>query len=281
MAEHTFAGMTCSEVADLAPAFVLGALDATESDAVRRHLLECPEPHPEVAELHSVVPALFEAVEPVAPPAGLKERILAAAADTQRAADARLASDTRRLAEMPSGARPSTVGERAPRWTSVFRRPIWAPIAIAAALAVVALGIWNVQLGQENAALAAYREGAVRVIEQAAAPGAQLAVLTPPEGGIGPAGLAAVGADGSIALVMRDLAPTSGTQVYEAWVIAGQAAPVPIGHFTVAAGGLGSFTTDQPEASEGVIVALSLEPGPNSTTPTTVVALGQARTQAS
>ena len=60
MAEHTFAGLTCAEVADLAPAFVLGALEARESDAVRRHLAQCPEAHPEMAELHSVVPALFE-----------------------------------------------------------------------------------------------------------------------------------------------------------------------------------------------------------------------------
>jgi len=35
--------MTCSEVADQAPAFVLGILTPAESDAVRRHLGECPE----------------------------------------------------------------------------------------------------------------------------------------------------------------------------------------------------------------------------------------------
>ena len=38
MAEHTFAGLTCSDLAELAPAFVLGALNAGEADAVRRHL---------------------------------------------------------------------------------------------------------------------------------------------------------------------------------------------------------------------------------------------------
>lgn len=279
MAEHTFAGLTCSEVADLAPAFVLGALEVAESDTIRRHLAECPEAHPEMAELHSVVPALFEAVEPVAPPAGLKERILAAAAETQRAVDTQQAVEPQSAVEAPRPIqRTPVVVERAHGWTSIFRRPIWATVSLAAVLAVAVLGYQNIRLGEENEALAAYRQGVLELIEEATAPGAQLAALAPPEGA-GPTGVAAVAADGTVALVMHDLAPTTGTQVYEAWIIAGQAAPVPIGEFTVASNGLGTFRTDQPEASAGVVVALSLEPGPDSTTPTTVVALGQARAQ--
>jgi len=105
VAEHTFAGMTCSEVADQAPAFVLGILTPAESDAVRRHMADCPELHAEMAELNSVVPALFEAIEPVAPPAGLKDRIMAAAsadlaARGQVAAPAAAAPPSRR-AEQP------------------------------------------------------------------------------------------------------------------------------------------------------------------------------------
>lgn len=285
MAEHTLAGLSCSEVADLAPAFVLGALEAGESDAVRRHLAECPEAHPEMAELHSVVPALFEVAEPVAPPADLKARILAAAA-----ADAQRVGDSQPVVE-PAGAtprpappvrRPVAIEERTLRggWADIFRRPIWATVSLAAVLAVAVLGYQNIRLQEQNEALAAYRQGVVELISEAAAPGAQLAVLAPQEGA-GPTGVAAVAADGTVALVMRDLAPTTGTEVYEAWIIAGQAAPVPIGEFTVAADGLGTFRTEQPATTEGVVVALSLEPGPDSTTPTTVVALGQARAQAS
>ena len=51
MAEQRFAGMTCAEAAELAPAFVLGALGAAESDAVRRHLADCPELHAEMADI--------------------------------------------------------------------------------------------------------------------------------------------------------------------------------------------------------------------------------------
>ena len=280
MAEHTFAGLTCAEVADLAPAFVLGALEVAESDSVRRHLAACPEPHPEMAELHSVVPALFEVVEQVAPPAGLKDRILAAAAaDVQRAAAAPQAAEQPVAPPARDVQRPKIDVERAPGpgWTSVFRRPVWAAVSLAAALAVVAMGVWNVQLQNEINGLVAYREGVVRVLEEAALPGAQLAVLSA-EGG-GPSGLAAVAEDGTVAVVMRNLAPTSGAEVYEAWLIAADAgaAPIPIGELRVGADGTAILITDQAPLGAGVTVALTREPGPNSTTPTMpIVAAGQA-----
>jgi anti-sigma-K factor RskA len=289
VAEHTFAGLTCAEVADLAPAFVLGALEAAESDSVRRHLAACPEAHPEMAELHSVVPALFETVEPVAPPAGLKERILtAAAAGSHRASDAAPASAA---APVPSPApaptrdgRPVAVErQRAP--ISFFRRPIWAAVSLAAVLGVVALGAWNVQLqGQYNqlqnevAALEAYREGVVEVLDSAAEPGAQLALLSSGEGG--PSGLAAVAPDGRVALVMRDLAPTTGSQVYETWVIGADGAPVPVGGFIVRADGTASFMASEAPVAEGVTIALTLEPAEEATTPTMpIIAAGVAQSQ--
>src|SRR5205823_5734880 len=59
MTEHLIAGLRCSDVTDLVPGFVLGALEPTEMTSVRAHLAACPEPHPELAELGSVVPALL------------------------------------------------------------------------------------------------------------------------------------------------------------------------------------------------------------------------------
>jgi hypothetical protein len=270
VAEHTFAGLTCAEVADLAPAFVLGALEAAESDSVRRHLVACPEAHAEMAELHSVVPALFEVVEPVAPSAGLKDRILAAAAaDTERGTTS--AAEPARDVQ-----RPRVDEERAPKpgWASVFRRPVWAAVSLAAVVAVVAMGVWNVQLQNDISGLAAYRAGVEQVIAEAAKPGAQVAILSA-EGG-GPSGLAAVAEDGTVAMVMRGLAPTTGTEVYEAWLIAGDVV-VPIGELRVGADGTASLTTDHVPLGTGVTVALTREPGPDSTAPTLpIVAAGQA-----
>ena len=283
MAEHTFAGLACADVADLGAAFALGALEPAESDAVRRHLAECPETHAEVAELRSVVPALFEIPERVAPPAALKDRILAAARAEAEAASstASPAAPRATLAARSHTTERRDAENRAPGWASIFRRPLWAPVAIAAALALVALAFWNVQLQRDNEVLTAYRNGVVEVLEQAAAPGAQLAVLAPSAGGTGPSGLAAVAADGRVAIVMRDLTPTTGTEVYEAWLIAGQDAPIPVGEFKVASGGLGTFETVHHAAGQGVVVALTLEPGPDSTVPTLpIIAAGQAKSQA-
>ena len=43
--------LTCDEVRDLAPLFVLDALDPVEMAAVREHLATCTEAHEELVEL--------------------------------------------------------------------------------------------------------------------------------------------------------------------------------------------------------------------------------------
>ena len=276
MAEHTFAGLTCSDVAELAPAFVLGALEARESDAVRRHLADCPELHAEMAELHSVVPALFEAVEAAAAPAGLKERILAAAAADGEARDA---VPARPSTPQPRVAPPATE-RRGWNLGALFRRPVWAAVAVAGLIAALALGAWNVQLRDQLAGLEAYRNGVVEVLDEAAKPGAQLAVLTAPSGAGGPSGLAAVAADGSVAIVMRDLAPTSGTEVYEAWLIGADEVPVAIGGFSVGGSGSASFVTAHASLGEGVAVALTREAREGAKAPTLpIIAVGTAHPQ--
>jgi anti-sigma-K factor RskA len=261
VADHLVGGLHCGEVEDLAAPFVLGALEPGEAAAVRAHLAGCPEAHPEFAELGSVVPALFETLDPMEPSPGLKGRIMsAAAADRQRAA-------------MPAASVPGSA--RGSSFLDAFRRPLWAGVAMAAVVAAIALGGWNLALRNE---LDAYRQGVAAVLDAAGRPGAELAVLTPPDGAAGPSGLAAVGTDGAVTLVMKDLAPTSGAQVYEAWVIAGSSAPVPIGEFKVTGSGTASFTAAHVPIGEGVTVALTLEPGPNATTPTLpIIAVGAAR----
>jgi anti-sigma-K factor RskA len=282
VAEHTFAGMTCTEVADLAPAFVLGILSPTESAAVRSHLAECPELHAEMAELNSVVPALFATVEPVAPPAGLKDRIMAAAS-ADLAARRQAAAPAIAPERPPATARPRAADTQRPSWDfgAIFRRPVWAALAAAALVAALALGAWNVQLRDQVAGLEAYRNGVVEVLDEAAKPGAQLAVLSDPSGAPGPTGLAAVSADGSVAIVMRNLPATTGTQVYEAWLIGADQVPVAIGGFTVGGNGSASFLTSHAPLGDGVVVALTLEPKEGATTPTVPIrALGQAHSQA-
>jgi anti-sigma-K factor RskA len=142
----------------------------------------------------------------------------------------------------------------------------WA-LRIAAVLAIALLGGWNLLLqGQLNQAQT-YEQSVAAVLEAAAQPGALTAVLTP-DGGSGPSGLAAVESDGSVTLAMQALGPTSGQEVYEAWVIASDGVPVPLGGFQVGDAGTAFFEATGVPAEAGVVLALTREPGPGATTPT-------------
>ncbi|HEY4227691.1 MAG TPA: anti-sigma factor [Candidatus Limnocylindrales bacterium] len=281
MADHLVGGLHCADATDLAAGYVLGVLEPSEAAAVREHLAGCPEAHAEFAELGGVAPALLETVELVQPPADLGARIRAAA-DSELTARSKPAAGAEVPPRRSRPARPAVAIDVPPagRWSGgLFRRPAWAVAGLAAALALVALGVWNVQLRSQIDDLSTYRNGVAAVLDQAARPGAELAVLTT-SAASGPSGIAAVGADGSVALVMHQLAPTSGNQVYEAWLIAGQGAPVPIGGFTVGSGGSAWFATPHASLGAGVTVALTLEPGPGATTPTLpIVAAGKAAAQ--
>jgi anti-sigma-K factor RskA len=262
-ADDTVAGLTCDEVREMAGSFVLGALDATADAAVRAHLADCPEVHEEIAELGGVVVALAESVPLVEPPAGLKGRILAAAAATPQIA----ASPPAAVAGTSQGSQPTpfpTAIEREARRSRVSAAG-WI-LRIAAVVAIVGLGGWNVLLqGQVNAAKT-YERSVAAVIEMAAEPGSLTAILAA-DGGHG-SGLAAVDARGDISIAMHDLAPTSGASVYTAWIIGSDGVPVPLGSFTVDAAGIASFQSKDLPPAAGTVIALTLEPGPGATTPT-------------
>ncbi|MBA2381123.1 MAG: anti-sigma factor [Chloroflexi bacterium] len=283
--------MTHSEAIDRAAAYVLGALERTEEAAVREHLATCAEPHAEFEALSGVVPALLELadLELVEPPAALGGRIMAAAA-------ADLAANPRAGAVTPSAAAsrptpsaawptpsiptapsaptafPSAAGRAARSERNRTGRFDWA-LRIAAVIAIVAVGAWGLSLqGQLQGAhdqLEAARHfdtAIASVIGAAGQPDAKTVILKPAEGATAN-GIAAIASDGSVVLAMRDLTPTSGSQVYEAWVIVGEAAPVPVGGFSVDSDRTAGFTTRPAEAPPGAVIALSLEPSEGSTVP--------------
>ena len=276
--QRTYGGLTCDEVRELAAPFVLGALDPDEAAAVREHLADCPEVHEEIAQLGGVLPALAASVPVVQPPDGLKDRIMAAAA-----AD---------LAERTSaaGTVPGTIVELAPAVSppAAPAAPAAAPIAfpgpaeretgrrgtsatswvlrIAAVVAIVALGATTLVLRNQLDAAQAYEQSVAQVLDVAAQPGSLTAILTA-DGGTG-SGLAAIDSSGKVTLAMQDLAATSGNQVYEAWVIGGDGVPVPLGSFAVGNTGTASFVASGLPTTSGVVLALTLEPGPGAQTPT-------------
>jgi anti-sigma-K factor RskA len=283
--------LTCDEVREMAGAYVLGALDAAEAGAVRAHLVGHEDAHPEIAELGSVIPAFLETVPMVEPPAGLKDRIMAAAAADLAArggASAAASGD----AAVPSTSPPPALVTPAPAPIEPIAaasapaapaRPVAFPTAeeraerrartstsgwllrIAAVLAIAALGSWNLLLQNQLSAAQAYERNVAAVLDAAAEPGSLTAVLASEGTG---SGLASVQADGDLAIAMRDLAPTAGSTVYEAWVIGADGVPVPVGNFRVGESGIGFLEAGGLPAAEGITLALTLEPGPGATTPT-------------
>jgi hypothetical protein len=251
-------GLSHEEAVELAAPFVLGALEPDEEAAVREHLRTCSESHAEFEELGSVVPALAESVEPVEPPAALKGRILAAAA-ADRAPDVAVAPPASPPAPAPAPI-PIEARRRGPTPVSWF-------LVAAAGIAIVALVAVNLlTLGRLNSS-EQYTRDVAAVLEAGSQPGAVTAVLAPAEAG-GPRGLAAVGSAGDVTMAVQDLAPTTGTEVYEGWAIVGDAAPVPVGSFTVGDSGTGRLDGSGVPAQTGMTIALTREPGPGAQTPT-------------
>ncbi len=271
MADRLVAGIRCSELSDLAPAFVLGALAPAEMATVRAHLAACPEAHAEFEELGSVLPALLASVDQVEPSEALLGRILDAARADRTRTSTPATAPTRDIRSAPTFLDRLGLG-------SGRVRPVWAGLGIAAVLAVVVLGSLDLQLQASNQELAAYQRGVAAVIDAASRPGAQVAILAPSSPSSQAAGIAAVRPDGTVAIAIRGLAPTSGSQVYEAWLVAANGKTVPIGGIQVGGTGSGTLVATNATPSPGVTVTLTLEPGPGATTPTLpLIASGAAQ----
>jgi hypothetical protein len=282
--------MTHEEAVELSAAYVLGALERTDEAAVRDHLATCPEPHPEFEELGGVVPALLtfelENLELVEPPAALRDRIMGAAA-ADLAANPRVAASPAARAPLAPPAAPAapapaappaapaapaaplafpTAAERDARTQRHQTSPLDWALRIAAVLALVAVGTWSLNLQGQLDAATRFERAVASVIQVGGQTGAKTVILKPGAGTTAN-GIAAIAPDGSVVLAMRDLAPTRASQVYEAWVIVGEAAPVAVGGFTVGGDGTAAFTTRPATTPLGATIALTLEPNAGNLAP--------------
>jgi hypothetical protein len=258
--------MTCAEVDELAGAIALDAIPEEEWPAIREHLATCTRGHPEVQDLRRVATLLLEAAPPIEPPAGLRDRILAAAR-AEPAVPAPLGPAG--TGPMPFPAAPAEVGEERDSPTIIRRterawwaRPSWA--AAAAVLIAAALALWNVSLqgelnDTEDRLASAERQVALQELALAAVAGrGQQVPLTSSLPGA--TGTVLRPDSGTATLVIEGL-PQAQDRIYQVWAIQGDQ-PVSLGVFAPDDAGVKVFALDH-DLHNVDAVAITLEPAPN------------------
>lgn len=264
--------LTCDDVRDLAPLYVLDALEADEAAAVRAHVATCADPHAELAELGGVVPYLADSLEPLEPPAAVGERIAAAVQADLRAR----ARDDTAAARLVGGYGPPTAP--APTATSApvdlasvrasrRARPAWRWVLEAAAvIALVGVVGWDVVLqGQLDGA-----RRQASLLGSALAAAAQAGSVTATLQGSGPAasasGFVVASKGGTNYMVISGLPDPGAGRTYQAWYLEGQTAVsagvFPLGTDGVTVVGMAGI------AGAVTAVALTVEPSGGSSQPT-------------
>ena len=140
--------MNCRAVRALAGAYALDALAEPERMEVDHHLDRCAACRAYVGKLSDAAASLAELVPPQAPPAGLKERIVAAALRTAAEPSEGTAAGVPGAVARPTAAevsgpagRPAKATEDSGAYGSQrWRRAMSVAVRVAAAVALVALG---------------------------------------------------------------------------------------------------------------------------------------------
>ena len=241
-------------------AYALHALDEDETRTFEAHLAESEETRNETTELMDTAVLLGMAIDPVAPPASLKQGIMA-----------QLASTPQLPREIPAEQQPvrlnSFTGKAAARaqarW---FSRPLIALTSVAAAIilivggGVVANTVNNNDFQQAQA-------------DQLAAIGSASdtqRVDTVIDGG-GSATLVWSGELGTSAFIARGLEPLPSGKTYELWYI-GSDGPRAAGTFSIDSEGA-AWRVLEGAMQGGDVIGVTVEPSGGSESPTTAPVL--------
>lgn len=261
-----------------ATAYVLGALEDEERAAFEVALNDSAELQREVAELREVAGLIALAVRPVAPPSGLRERIVSDARAVRPIAP-RLAEAQRR--------ENSPVTLRAVESAGPGRA--WQASTIVGWLAVAAsiIGVTVAQNRYRERASAARALAAANaeLRSQISASDSLLRVLVGPD--VETTRLAAVGSERSarlywnrkasqVVLVAFALPAAPAGRTYQLWGIPKGKAPVSLGTFNTNAAGEGRLTVRVPEGLALAVGAVTEEPEGGSLQPTSTPVLAGA-----
>jgi anti-sigma-K factor RskA len=281
--------MTSHPWLEQAAPYALGALDESDRASFEAHLASCDICSAEVRELREVASLIAAAgVKQVAPPPGLRDRILA---------DARAVRPISAAPNAPvrAGAAPAAVTPAppprvaAPRPSQPIQPPARGSMSLLPWLAAAAALIFAVVLGQR------YRgERDARVVAEQALAGARLtmdstaatlarrdsliASLVAPDvqavsvSGTGPSPSARYFLDrraGRIIIAASSLPPAASGRTYQLWGIETGKAPVSLGTFNTDTSGRVLATLALPAGLRVAVTAVTDEPTGGSPQPTT------------
>jgi anti-sigma-K factor RskA len=270
----------------------LGALDEAERRALDAHLPDCPQCRAELRDLSDAAAGLAYAVEPVAPPAHLRARVLESVRAAAPAAAVPTAPAPAKSSEPPARPAPAPDARGLLARLGLFEilraRPALGFGAAAAFVVIAVLGfttalLWrradrlgaevarvSSRLNDTQAELASRREQLARrreMEEMLAAPGTRVAELAGKEAAPQAHAVVAVhSATGRAMLIATGLPQAPAGHAYQLWFIAG-GKPMPGGVFKTDPKGHAMLEDRMPEganAASAFAVTLEREPGEQS-----------------
>ena len=202
----------CQAFDELDAALVLGAVTPEEARAALDHLATCDQPHERLRELLGASEAVAMSLDPVVPDPRLRDRVMASVARTPQEHHT-----------APPVGRPLQA-EQGRGWLGWLSPRVARPLAVAAVVALLAVGGWNLTLQSQIA----QRDRALRAVAEAIS-GGEVAFRVDGSGGRG----YVVETPGTgAALVITDLASLPSDKLYELWLLDAAGAPVAVGTFT-------------------------------------------------
>lgn len=240
------------DIAELLVAYALDALEPAERERVQRLLAEQPALQQTLAELRAAADLLPHGLEQPKLPLEWRQRTI----------------------DYAVGRRPAQV-EKSSSYRHWWRswQSVLGSLTVVLAVAVFGLVWYLNSLQAQLATILQQRDQAQMIAATAQAASQQLAAVL-----VTPDPLAALQGDNGQGSVFRDpegnlvviaaLPPLSADQVYQLWLIEGNAAPVSGGVFTVDPNGYGFVRLPAAQVASGVTLAITAEPAPGSPGPT-------------
>lgn len=266
----------CETLAELLPAYSIGATDAEETALVEKLLKVCPEAEAELASYDSLAQALNYTAPRVQPPAGLHDKLMAAAASSAKPAARFEPPASTAVTSVSTPAIPTPARAEAPRPRILnLNRYLAGAAAVAAALLIISNLYWVNQVGslqqqqRDTVALMRSQQDALASLGTGSSDRVQLVSTGEGQADTVLATMLWSAQTSTALLISENLPALAPDRAYQLWGIQGET-PISVGVFQVDEQGVGVlvFNAEQP-VTDYDLVAITDEPAGGSEQPTT------------